>query len=87
MLDWGGGTERNQYHMDTITDMCVLLISLVANVRWYDLEHRFEIMSSHMSEVFWELVELFIEKFRNKVEMRPSLIWSRAEQYYGKIFE
>jgi len=89
VMGWHGGlTKRSRYRCDNITACCIVLRKLATPCRWYDLETTFGMRSSKMSEVFWEVVECFVEnKGHLLTELRVDLIEERAEQYAVAVKE
>jgi len=60
LFNWDHGkTARSRYRCDPITASCIVLRRLASPCRWADLEYVFGMHSSHLSEIFWEVLETF----------------------------
>lgn len=84
-IGWDGRTQRNIYRLDPLTATCIMLHKLGSSARWADLELKYGKHRSQMSEVMWEVVSLFIEKFGYALEMRGQFLKSRAKDYAKAI--
>lgn len=83
-----GSTERNRYKCDPFTATCIMLKRLSFPSRWKDLEHIFGMRASALCEVFWEVVESFVEARKHLLEVfRSGLMGRRAEIYSAAIKE
>lgn len=85
-INWYEGvTKRSRYRCDPVTATCVVLRKLAAPVRWFDVELEFGMRSSHLSEVFWEVVECFVSCRSHVLDVRAAFMRSRAELYAAAI--
>lgn len=87
MIDWNGPTTRNQYNCHPLTATCLFLQRLATTVRWYDVEAKFGLFQSQMSEVFWEVVEKFTDKYSYVLKLRGNFLRERAHRYAQAIQE
>ena len=75
-----GKTERNGYKCDPITACCIVLRKLASPCRWKDIEYLFGMHAHALSEVFWEVVETFVEgKGYLRTDLREGMLADRAE--------
>lgn len=86
-LDWPGVTARSEYRCDPITAYCLFLYRLATNCRWYDLESKFGLFTSQLSEIYWEHIELVNETYGHVLNLRPGLLRERAERYADVLVE
>ena len=82
-----GVTTRNEYRYEPITATCVMLHRLATTKRWYDMEMKFGLFSSQMSEIFLETPEMFTSDYGNLLELRSDLLSSTANMYANAIEE
>lgn len=54
---------RDRYKISTVLYTCVLLRILASPARWRYLEEMLGINASQLSEIFWELVDHFLDAF------------------------
>ena len=54
-------TIRNCYRCDVITATCIVLCRLACPCTWRDVDFLFGMHQSSLSEVFWEVLETFVE--------------------------
>eukprot|EP00171_Calliarthron_tuberculosum_P005259 IDg5259t1 len=54
-------TERNRYSVSPLLATCVLLRRLASPTRWRDVEVMFGKPAEHLSEIFWEALERFMD--------------------------
>ena len=87
MVDWPGVTVRNEYRCDRVTAICSFLYRLAITCRWYDHELKFGHFTSQLSEVFWEHVELVVEKYGHVLTLRPGMMQARARLYADVLKE
>lgn len=87
MVGWVGVSERNQYRCDPVVATCFVLHKLGTTVRWADIELTYGKHRSQMSEIMWEIVELFNEKYGYALELRGSFLKQRAGEYAKAIEE
>ena len=89
VLGWTSGlTARSGYRCDAITASCIVLKRLSFPTRWRDLECIFGMRSSALCEVFWEVVETFLEGRGHLIEtFRSELMTERAEMYAAAIHQ
>lgn len=87
MIDFSGVTDRNGYSCSPVQATCVFLHRLGAPIRLKEMEKTYGLFESQLSEVFWELVELFVNKFQYTLELRTQLIHTRAQMYAEAISE
>ena len=82
-IGWTGGrTNRSRYSCHSITACCILLRRLSSPSKWYDVELVFGIRYSHLSEIFWEVLEHFVEcKGHLVTNFQEGLLRSRAQLY------
>ena len=93
-MGWSAGsTKRNRYSCEPITACCIVLKRLASPVTWYELESlqfipcnssltTFGMRSSALSEVFWEVLERFVEvKGHLLTTLREDLLCGRAAMY------
>ena len=86
-MGWiSGKTERNGYKCDPITAYCIVLLKLASPCRWKDVEYLFGMHAPALSEVFWEVVETFVEgKGYLLTDLREGMLADRAELYADSI--
>lgn len=86
-MDWTTGkTKRNRYKCDPVTACFIVLRKLASACRWTDLEYTFGMRSSALSEVFWEVIESFVESKGHLIcTLRESLLVERAALYADAI--
>ena len=72
LIEWPGVSTRNGYFCQPITGTCIFLHRLACTVRWSDVELKFGYFRSQLSEIFWEVVELFVHKFEYAVKLAAS---------------
>lgn len=80
MVDWSGVTERNQYGCDPIVATCFVQHKLAAPVPWTDIELTYGKHRAHMSEIMWEIVELFTGKYGYALKLCGNFLKRRAEE-------
>lgn len=81
-VGWKAGiTKRNRYRCDPLTATCVVLRKLAGPIRWYEVEKEFGMRTSHLSEVFWEVTEQFMELRGHLLDIRQDLLRDRADAY------
>ena len=81
-------TVRNRYKCDVITASCIALRRIASPYRWSDVEFLFGMQSSCLSDVFWEVLETFIELRGHLFEtFRSDLIAERADLYSAAIHQ
>lgn len=85
VISWSGITERNRYACDPITATCILLFRLSTPGRLRESELKFGMFSSKLSEVFWEVLESFMESVGDVLQLRQHLLSSRAALYAEAI--
>ena len=76
-----GKTQRNGYKCLPFTACCMLLHSLAYHCRWKHLQYVFGMRSSALSEVFWELVETFIEIQGHLITDLRGAFWHQEQNY------
>lgn len=54
-------TTRIEYKYEKMTAICFSSQRLVTTVCWSDVEQKYRLFSSQVSEVFWDVIELFTE--------------------------
>lgn len=87
LIRWNGLTNRNEYKCNPITATWFILQKLGSFVRWSDLEEKYGKFKSQMSEVFWEQIELLMNKYRNVLNLLEELLRSKAKIYTNAIQE
>lgn len=85
MIGWTGKTERNGYRCDMISASCIMFQRLSNASRWSDLEKRFGLFSSQMCEIFYEMIERFVQSFGYALHLNGQLLRRRAEMYAESI--
>ena len=55
-------TKRNGFGVTPILAACILLRRFASPCRWSDVEEFFGKHASHLSEIFWETLEQFLDK-------------------------
>ena len=86
VLAWSGLPTRNRYRCNSMTATCIVLKRLSFPTRWRDLEPMFGMRASTLSEVFWEVVEEFIETHGQLLEgFRTDLMQERAQLYADAV--
>lgn len=85
LFDWPGISSRSEYRCNPITAMCVFLHRLATTSRWFDLEKKFGLFTSQLCELFWEHVELCVEKYGKTLEMKPNFFRQRASLYASTL--
>lgn len=84
-LAFPGRTSRNDYICDSVCATCILLHRLATVIRWYDVEPKFGFFSSQLSELFWDMVDLLIERVGHLLDLRGAFLRSRAALYASAI--
>lgn len=64
-----------------------MLQRLASTTRWTDLEAKFGIFASQMSEVFWDMVKNFTDTNESLLYLRGAFLRSRASAYANAIAE
>lgn len=80
-------TKRNGYTCDRITATCIVLRRLASPVRLYDMEVEFGKHSSQLSEIFWDVVENFVDVRGALLSLRPNILRRRAHLYAQGIVD
>ncbi|PXF47633.1 hypothetical protein BWQ96_02612 [Gracilariopsis chorda] len=79
-------TSRNRYQCDAVTAACILFKRLSCTHTWYDMEPMFGMRYSHISEIFWDAIEKFVEyKGHLVTNLQSELLQSRAHIYSEAI--
>ena len=88
-VGWTAGrTKRSRYFCEPMTATCIMLKRLSCSVTWYDLEPVFGTRYSHLSEIFWEIVETLVENKGYLItELCEQMLQERAELYAKAIRE
>lgn len=60
-------TERNMYRSNALLGICVVLKRLSTPQRWADVEVLFRKHAPQLSEIFWEAVEGFVDRWEHLV--------------------
>lgn len=81
MIEWAGDTARNDYSCPLLTATCIFMKGVETTRRGVDVEKKYGMFGSHLSEVFWEVVKLFLEKFEYLLELLGGLLRQRASLY------
>lgn len=82
----GTHTKKNRYAVDPIFSTAIVLRRLASPARWCDLNNLFFRHSSHLSEIFWETIEHFMEKYYPLLLNIPTqFIRQHAEQFSNCI--
>ena len=86
-MGWiSGKTGRNGYECDPITACCIVLRKLASPCRRKDVEYLFGMHALALSEIFWEMVETFVEgKGYLLTDLREGMLADRAELYADSI--
>ena len=86
-IGWiSGKTERNGYKRDPITACCKVLRKSASPPRWKEVEYLFPMHAPALSEVFWEVVETFVEgKGYLLRDLSEGILADRAELYADSI--
>ena len=86
-MGWTSGTtKRSRYSCDPITGCCIVLKRLASTVTWFDLETSFGMRSSALSEVFWEVLERFVQLRGHLITtFREGFLRNRAATYADAI--
>lgn len=87
MMAWNGKTERNEYRCHPLTSACFVLHKLGTCARWADLEEKYGKFRSQMSEIMWEVVELFVPRYEYALRMRGDFLKRRAKDYARAIHD
>ena len=82
-MGWfAGKTQRNGFKCPPLTACCIVLRKLSSPCRWKDVEYLFGMHSSALSEIFWEVIESFVQVQGHLItDLRQGLLVSRAELY------
>ena len=83
-------TQRNRYRTSPLLTAAVVLRCLCYPSRWSDLEIIFGKHGSQLPEIFWEVLEQFLETLESMVTSNVqslSFLRSRAEMYAEVIAE
>lgn len=63
----------------------MFLYRLAITTRWHDCEVKFGLTYFHLSEIFWEITETFLQKFGDKLSLRSEYLQSRSFLYADAI--
>lgn len=85
MVDWSGVSSRSEYYCHPITAICFTLQRLATTVRWVDMERKFGMHASQMSEIYWENVTKLVESYGYVLNMRGGFLRERAAIYAESI--
>lgn len=82
-------TSRNGYGTSPILATCILLRRFATPCRWIDLELLFGKQTSHMSEIFWECLERFIDNRGHLLtgEISQSFLAEKSATYAAAVYE
>lgn len=81
-----GKTKRNGYRCMPFTASCIVLRRLAYPCRWKDVECLFRMRSSALSDVFWEVLETYIDTHGHPLtDLREGPLVPRAELYANSI--
>lgn len=86
-LKWPGVTQRSSYICDPMIACAVMLFRLATTTRWYDAEIKFGMFSGQLSEVFWEMIELLLDKCGQNLVLDGENLVNSAEKYADAIHE
>lgn len=86
-LSWSGATNRNHYVCEPMLATCILLFRLAGTTRLRENELKFGKFISQQSEIFWELIELFIEKFGRLLDLNGNFLAERSHMYSNALVE
>lgn len=73
LTDWvlcNGVRTSNRYVCEPVVSTCIWPHRLAMTSCWYDMEPKFRLLSSHLSEILWEMLEPMIEKFGDTLLLR-----------------
>lgn len=87
LLQWSGVTKRSRYSCEPMVATSIFLYRMSTTTRWYEIEEKFGMLSSKLSEVFWEIAELFYKKFKKCIELRTEFLQDRCQLYANAIRE
>ena len=87
ILGWTASrTVRNRYKCDVITASGIVLRRMATPCRWKDVEFLLGMHSSCLGEIFWEVLETFVEMRGHLFEtFRSDFIAERTELYSASI--
>lgn len=63
----------------------MFLHRIASTVRWSNVEEIYDLFSSQLSEIFWEMVQRVVDKFKHALQLRGSFSRQRAQQYAEAI--
>jgi nuclease HARBI1 len=79
-------TTRNRYATCPMLSTCVVLRRLQTPARWYDMERLFGKHASHLSEIFLEALEEFIDKRSECIlSLSSAQVSMRASRYADAV--
>lgn len=84
-LGWSGVTMRNSYVCEPVLACALFLYRLATITRWFECETKFGMYTSHMSEVYWEIIELVNNKWGKLLDLRGPYLKERSESYAESI--
>lgn len=82
-VEWTAGrTALNRYRCHPFTVTCLMMRKLSYPVCWTDMEHILGMRASEIYEVFWTVVNSFVEANKHLPDtFRSSLVFRRAAMY------
>jgi hypothetical protein len=81
-------TTRNRYDTCPIMSTCIVLRPLQTPTRWYDMEILFGKHASHLSEIFLEALEEFLDKRSQCIlSLSTALLSLRSSRYADAVRE
>lgn len=83
-MRWNEGkNKRNRYGCDPVPSCCILMKRLCSCVKWYDQEPVLGIRNSHLSEIFWEVLEAFVNRMGHLATTLESYLRPERADYDG----
>jgi len=90
-LDWPStmnSTKRRRYSTNAVEAFCILTRLLSTPSRWCDLESEFGRHSASLSEIFYECLEYFYERFSALLrDFRADFLSQRASRYANAVLQ
>lgn len=82
LLSWNAGVKkRKRYLCDVTAVKCIVFRKILWPVCWEDMEREFGMHSSRLSEVFWEVIDSFVNEHGHLLNLRSYYIKSRVDAY------
>ena len=81
-------TARNLFGVTPFVATCILLRRMAPPFRWREVEELFGKSASHLSEIFWEMLEAFLETCEHLIvsPLNASYLQAKLPHFADSIF-